>query len=104
MTETYLTATPIGTEFKPSAKMNKEIYKLLGLCDSIPDFMEDERLTVDYLERENVVSYIKTVESGEYVCVFAQDSGLNVTRPFQKQSNAVACALHYALINKSLVT
>ncbi len=100
-----LEATIVGEAFIPGPKMNAELKSLLKLDDEpAPDFCNRTDLSAEYMEFENHVPYIKPTLDKKHVCIFDHDGAVHITKPFRKGSQALACALYFVLIHKSLVT
>lgn len=116
----------VGDEFQPGSCGNAEIDTLLGhdtvVCGDTairggstysiaPDYCSDTLHTLAELERLEVAAFVlaaaKTPRKGQTgegkgrVAIFSFGEHLHLTRPFDRASEAFACALWFCLANKS---
>lgn len=118
----------VGDEFQPGSCGNAEIDLLLGhdtvLCGDTairgghtysiaPNYCTDTLLTLAQLEELGIAAFVigtarppgksKVPQGKGRVAVFSFGGALHLTRPFERPSEALACALWFCLANKSVL-
>lgn len=122
-----------ATNFSPTIETNVDIARLLGFDSEVtrggeegdfgravintgsevvpcPDYSNDAEASIEALEYQNVVPYIKPVrefyKGGKRVklkgfrCIFDHAGELHITQTYRKGAHAAAAALYFVLLNR----
>lgn len=104
----------IGKKFNPlhksgelhkSVLINAEVATALNVGGELLDYCNDEGVALDALETLGCAPFVKPTPEGGWVCILGYEGEVYVTKPFKKETHAIACALYFvACENKSVVT